>query len=179
MLVMTNAEIARVFERIALILDLQGENPFRIRAYERAATLLENFPKDLRQIHAQGGIPALRELSGIGEDLAAKIEEMLKTEKLGFLEKLEKKVPRGLLQIMEIEGIGPKRTKQLWQKFTITEIEDLKTLARSGKIEKLPGWGEKSVQNLLRGIEQRSRVKGRLPIAAAEVLAERILAGLR
>lgn len=176
---MTNAEIAAVFQRIALILDLQGENPFRIRSYERAALLLENLSTDLRAIYEQGGIKALKELPGIGEDLGEKIEEMLKTGKLMFLTKLEKKVPKGLLEILEIEGLGPKKTKQLYTKFKVKSIAELTKLAHSGKIEKLPGWGEKSVQNILRGIEQRKRMKGRLPLPQAHHLAAEIVTMLK
>lgn len=168
---MTNAEIATVFSRIALILDLQGENLFRIRAYSRAAMMIQNLPKDLRTTYEEEGMKMLQELPGIGEDLAQKIEEMLKTGKLEFLSKLEKKVPSGLLAMMEIEGIGPKRTKQLWKTFKVKTIEDLTALAQSGKITTLPGWGEKSVANLLRGIDQRSRMKGRLPLPQAESIA--------
>ncbi|HLD08294.1 MAG TPA: DNA polymerase/3'-5' exonuclease PolX [Candidatus Peribacterales bacterium] len=176
---MTNAEIAAVFARIALILDLQGENPFRVRAYERAAVMIQNLSMDLRRIYEKEGVKGLQELPGIGKDLSEKIEEMIKTGKLTFLTKLEKKVPIGLLQLMEIEGIGPKRTKQLYEKFKIKDLTDLEKLIASGKIEKLPGWGKKSVENLLRGIDQRSRVKGRLPIGEVWSLAQVIAEALR
>ncbi len=177
---MTNADIAAVFARIALILELKGkENPFRIRAYERAATIIQNLPSDLRKTYEAGGVKALLEIPGIGQDLASKIEEMLKTGKLTFLSEIEKKVPQGLLQILEIEGIGPKRTLQLHEKFKVKSIDDLVALAASGKIEKLPGWGKKSVENLLRGIDQRSRMSGRLPLPQAWELAQGILQALK
>ncbi len=177
---MTNADIAGVFARIALILQLKGkENPFRIRAYERAATIIQNLPSDLRKSYIAGGVKALLEIPGIGQDLASKIEEMLKTGKLTFLREIETKVPQGLLQILEIEGIGPKRTLQLHTKFKVKSIDDLIALASSGRIEKLPGWGKKSVENLLRGIDQRSRMKGRLPLPQAWELAQGILAALK
>jgi DNA polymerase (family 10) len=177
---MTNADIAVVFSRIALILELKGgENPFRIRAYERAATVIQNLPMDLRKTYTEGGLKNLQEIPGIGKDLAMKIEEMLKTGKLKFLQDMESKIPQGLLQIMEIEGVGPKRTKQLYAKFKMKTIDELVALATSGKIEKLPGWGKKSVENLLRGVDQRSRVKGRLPLPQAEALAREILEALK
>ncbi|MEK7137638.1 MAG: helix-hairpin-helix domain-containing protein, partial [Patescibacteria group bacterium] len=177
---MTNAEIAAVFARIELILDLKGgENPFRIRAYERAAIVIQNLPKDLHAVYEEGGIKALEDLPGVGEDLAQKIEEMLKTGSLQFLSNLEKKMPEGLLEIMEIEGLGPKKTKQLYTKFKVQSIKELTKLAKSGKIEKLPGWGKKSVENVLRGIEQRKLVKGRLPLPQAQGLAHEIIEALR
>lgn len=179
MVSMTNAEIAAVFARIALILDLKNENPFRVRAYERAAMMIENMPTDLKKIYESGGLKELIALPNIGKDLAEKIEEMVTTGKLAYLAEIEKKVPRGLLEIMEIEGIGPKKTKQLWEKFKVKSIAELIKLAESGKIAALPGWGEKSVENLLRGIDQRSRVKGRLPIGEVWNLTQNIAEALR
>ena len=176
---MTNAEIAAVFARIALILDLKNENPFRVRAYERAAMMIEKLPTDLRKIYESGGLKELMELPGIGKDLAEKIGEMVTTGKLVYLSQIEKKVPKGLLEIMEIEGVGPKKTKQLWEKFRVKSIPELTKLAASGKIAKLAGWGEKSVENLLRGIDQRSRMKGRLPIGEVRDLAQNIVEKLR
>ncbi|HLC75567.1 MAG TPA: DNA polymerase/3'-5' exonuclease PolX [Candidatus Peribacterales bacterium] len=176
---MTNAEIAAVFARIALILDLKNENPFRVRAYERAAMMVENLPTDLKKMYESGGKKELLSLPGIGKDLAEKIEEMVTTGKLPYLTQIEKKVPKGLLEIMEIEGVGPKKTKQLWEKFKVKSIAELVKLAESGKIAKLPGWGEKSVINLLRGVDQRSRMSGRLPIGEVWSLAQGIVDALR
>ena len=107
------------------------------------------------------------------------MEEMLKTGKLNFLTQLEKKVPKGLLEIMTIEGLGPKKTKQLWEKFHMKSLDELEKLAKSGKIEKLPGWGKKSAENVLRGIAQERHLKGRLPLPQAEVLSWRIADALR
>lgn len=172
---MTNAEIAQVFQRIALLLELKGEeNPFRIRAYERAALVVSNLTTPLRDIYDRGGIRALEELPGIGQDLAQKIEELLKTGKLEYLALLEAKIPAGLFHIMEIEGVGPKKAKFLWKKFGVESIEDLEKLLTGGKLEKVKGWGEKSVENMRRGIAMRARMAGRLPIGIALPLAEEI-----
>jgi len=172
---MTNNEVAEVFERIALILDLKGgENPFRIRAYSRAAAILSNLPHELRDIYEQGGLGALEKLPGIGKDLGLKIEELLKTQKLKALTTLEKGIPKGLLEIMEIEGMGPKKTKFIWMKFKVKSIPELKKLAASGKLSGLKGWGEKSVGNILKGIELQKKMAGRLPIGDAWPLGEEI-----
>ncbi|MBI3336627.1 DNA polymerase/3'-5' exonuclease PolX [Candidatus Peregrinibacteria bacterium] len=177
---MTNAEIAQVFERIAMLLELTGEeNPFRIRAYERAVQVIGNLPKDIREIYDHGGIGSLKELPGVGEDLAQKIEELLKTDKLSYLNKLEKNLPKGLLEIMRIEGIGPKKTKFLWQKFNVRSISQLKRLAESGKLTSLKGWGEKSVANILKGIEFLKTVSGRLPIYEALPFAQELIMSLK
>lgn len=176
---MTNAEIAQVFQRIALLLELQGEeNPFRVRAYGRAVLVVGNLTTPLRDIYERGGIRALQELPGIGEDLAQKIEELLKTGKLEYLARLETKLPAGLFHIMEIEGVGPKKAKFLWKKFGVESIRDLEKLLKEGKLQKVKGWGEKSVENIRRGIQMRARMAGRLPIGIALPLAEEILAAL-
>lgn len=177
---MTNAEIARVFERIGMLLELKGEeNPFRIRAFARAALIVGNLTTSLRELYEKGGIKVLQELPGIGEDLAQKIEELLKTGRLQYLENLEAELPVGLFQIMEIEGLGPKKTKFLWKKFGVEGIRDLEKLLQAGKLQKVKGWGEKSVANVQRGIAMRARMAGRLPIGIALPLAEEILMVLR
>lgn len=177
---MSNSEIADIFERIALILELKGgENPFKIRAYVRAAEMIGNLSKDLRKVYEEGGVKALQEFPGIGFDLSLKIEEMVKTGKLKYLSEVESKVPKGLIQIMEIEGMGPKKTKFIWEKFKVKSIDDLVKLALSGKLEKLKGWGEKSVQNIIRGIEMRKKFSGRLSLPVATAIIEEIVAALR
>ncbi len=178
--VMTNAEIAQAFERIALILDLKGgENPFRIRAYERAAVAIANMGTDLRELYGREGLAGLDKLPGIGKDLALKIQEMIQTGRLAYLEEVQRGLPAGLLDVLEVEGMGPKRTKFVWEKFKVRSIEDLKALAESGKLTALKGWGEKSVQNILRGIAQRGRLSGRLPLTKAEPLVRELLDALR
>lgn len=177
---MTNAQIAQTFEKIALILDLQGkDNPFRIRAYERAAGMIANLGTDLQQLYAEKGIEGLEELPGIGKDLAQKIEEMVTSGKLAYLEEVSKNIPAGLLDVLEVEGMGPKRTKFVWETFKVGSIGELKTLAESGKLSALKGWGEKSVQNILRGIEQRGRMSGRLPLTQAAPLVQELLQALQ
>lgn len=177
---MTNAEIAQVFERIALILDLKGDvNPFRIRAYERGAMIIGDLGKNARDIYEEGGLERLKNLPSIGEDLALKMEELIKTGKLKYLKELEKEIPSGLLDIIEIEGMGPKKTKFVWQKYKVKTIPQLKKLAESGKLEDLKGWGKKSVENILKGIEMRKRVKGRLPLGEATEIAEEIVEDLK
>ncbi len=172
---MSNAEIAAVFARIAMILDLKGdENPFRIRAYQRAATSLEGLRYQLQDVYKAGGVKALKELPGIGEDLALKIEEMVTTGKLSYMKKIEEKIPRGVLAMLDIEGIGPKRAKFLWKDFGVTDLAQLVLLAKSGKLEKVKGWGEKSVENILKGVEQKKMTKGRLPWKDAKKIADGI-----
>jgi len=177
---MTNAEIAATFQRIAQLLEIKGgENPFRVRAYERAATFVENLSSPICTLYEEGGLDALEELPGIGKDLAQKIAEMCDMGKLKDLQKLEKKFPAGLLKIMEVEGIGPKKTKTLWQKFKVKGPNDLKKLAESGKLQELKGWGQKTVDNILKGLELQKKMAGRLPIGDVLPLAEDIVLALK
>jgi DNA polymerase (family X) len=177
---MTNNEIAHIFERIAMILDMLGtENPFRIRAYEKAAQVISGLNRDIKDVYDEGGLTRLEGLPGIGKDLARKIEELVTTEKLQYLNDIEKKIPSGLLKIMEIEGLGPKKTKFLWKEFDVTDIKGLKALAKSGKLEDIKGWGPKSVENILVGLELQKKMAGRLPLGEALPLAQEIVEELK
>lgn len=172
---MTNVEIARVFQRIAGILAIQGANPFRIRAYERAAVTIEGLPEDLTDAYARGGERALREIPGIGEDLSQKITELLRTGRLRFLRELTRKVPAGLLDVMDVEGMGPKRTAYVWRRFGVRTLRDLERLCRSGKLGQQRGWGEQSVRNILQAIDMLRRFGARMPLGKALPLAESLV----
>lgn len=175
----TNIDIAEAFAKIAEILEIQGENKFRIRAYERAAQSVGGLSHDVGEVYREGGLKALNEIPGIGEDLALKIEEMLKTGHVEALKKLSEKVPSGVIEIMSIEGMGPKKTKFVWKKFGVKNVKDLEELAKSGKLDKLKGWGEKSVANMLHSIELSKKFGDRLPLAEAMNIAETIVAILK
>jgi DNA polymerase (family 10) len=175
----TNVDIAEAFGKIAEILEIQGENKFRVRAYERAAQTVGGMAKDVGEIYHEGQFKALKEIPGIGDDLALKIEEMLTTGKLKFLHELAKKVPQGVIDIMAVEGMGPKKTKLVWKKFGVKNVKELEELAKSGKLNKLDGWGEKSVANVLHNIELSKNFVGRLPLAEAMNIAETIVGILK
>ncbi len=180
---MTNAEIAAAFAQVGTLLTLQGENPFKIRAYERAAQMLTAHPRELRDLYADGGEAALRALPGIGEDLTRKIVELLTTQKLAYLTELMAAFPPGLLEILTVEGMGPKKTKLVWEKFGVESIDDLERLAQGDKLKSLKGWGDKSVQNILRGIAGKRQLMeqggGRTPLPKAWEIAEEIVERLR
>jgi len=176
---MTNTQIARAFEKIANILSLKDENPFRIRAYERAAQTILALGEDLEMVYTRLGRDALMEIPGIGEDLSLKIEELVKTGKLKFLADLEKKVPAGLIEITEIQGMGPKKTKFVWEKFKVKSIDDLEKLAKSGKLNGVKGWGDKSVENVLLGIVTKRTHSERVALPTALVVADQIVQELK
>jgi len=176
---MSNSSAAAALQTIAKILTLQEENPFKIRAYERVAQALEGHAEEIESIYARGGVKALREVPGVGEDIALKLEEFITTGKIVYLEKKRAEVPAGLFDVMEIPGMGPKKTAFLWKTFTVTGIEDVEKVVAAGKLDGLKGWGEKSIENLKRGIEVRKSHAGRFLRDIALHEAERVLRVLR
>lgn len=176
---MTNAEIAGIFEEIGNILRLRGdENPFRVRAYDRAANSIGAMSKSLGKVYEEGGIDGLKELPGIGDDLASKIEELLTTGELQYLQKIREDIPPGVFAMLDIEGLGPKRVQQLWKKVGITSIEELKEAIENEKLEGLSGWGKKLEESVIRAIGQHGRMAGRIPLYQAQTLANEIVKAL-
>lgn len=147
---MDSKAIAEIFREIAQILEIKGDNPFRIRAYQRAAQRIEELGDELKAIAVKN---ELTKLSGIGADLASKIKELLSTGSLKYYQKLKKDTPKGLLTMLNIQGLGPKTIKRLYQEFKIDTIEKLEKRAREGKLGQLEGIKEKTQNNILRGIE--------------------------
>ncbi len=163
-----NKKVAQIFYEIAQLLDLLGDNPFRVRAYERAAMRIESLPEDLEEYVLQD---RLEELPGIGKDLAEKIKEIYRTGTLAQYEELKAKLPPGLLEMMNIPGLGPKKVKVIYDKLGISSIDELETAARAGKLRSLPGFGPKTEENILKGIEFLRRSKGRSPLGKVLPLA--------
>ena len=174
---MKRLEIAGIFEEIADHLELKGgENPFRIRAYRRAALNLRGLTADIEDLAREG---SLRTIPGIGEDLEAKIREFLSAGRLAYLEKLRRKIPAGVVTLMNVPGIGPKTAKLLYDRFRVKSVEQLEKLVRAGKLRGLPGMGEKTEGNLLRGIQVVRAGKERMPLGMAVALGQEIVNGLK
>ncbi|HDP36687.1 MAG TPA: DNA polymerase/3'-5' exonuclease PolX [Candidatus Atribacteria bacterium] len=172
---MKNIELSRIFEQIARILKIKGENPFKIRAYEKIALVLENLPIDIETIYRQGG---LSNIPGVGESIAKKIEEFLTTGKLEYYEKLKETIPSGVIELLDISEVGPKTAKLLYEELGVNNIEKLEKAVRQHRIKDLPGMGEKSEDNILRGIELYKRRKERVLLGTALPLAEEIVESL-
>ncbi|MFA6282013.1 MAG: DNA polymerase/3'-5' exonuclease PolX [Candidatus Omnitrophota bacterium] len=173
---MKNQEVSRIFREIAKILELKGENIFRIRAYEHAAQSVDDLEEPIERAAEKG---LLTEIPGIGKDLAEKIKEIIKTDKLKYLEELKKQTPQGLVKMMEIPSLGPKTVKKLYEELKIDTIEKLEKAAQSGKLENLEGIKEKTEENILRGIELVKKGSERKPINFAINVAETFIAGLK
>lgn len=169
---MNNREIADIFEKITEMLQVKGESVHRYLAYQRAAETIRDLPRDLNAIAAEGDLTAL---PAIGKTLAEKIHEMLETGSLEFYERLKAEIPAGVLDIMRINGVGPKKAKLFWDELDITSVEALKTAAEAGKLAELKGMGKKSEQKILDGIAALARQTGRTRLGTALPAAEAIL----
>jgi len=174
-IIVKNKELAQLFNNIADLLEINDENPFRIRAYRRAAFSLESLSQDLDKLVAEDRIT---EIAGIGKDLADKIKEYYRSAGIKYYQEIVKKVPEDLLVMMKIPGVGPKTVKMLYQKLKIKSIEKLEKMAREGKLRGLPGLKEKTEENIVKGIEFLKKGSERMPLGAALPLAERIMSEL-
>jgi len=157
---MKNQEIAKIFYEIADFLEMEGIQ-FKPYAYQKAAITLENLERDVEKIYKEGGKKSLLEIPGIGESIAEKIEEYLKTGKIKYWQNLRKKTPLNIEELVQVEGLGPKKIKVLYQKLGIRNLKDLEKAAKSHKIAPLFGFGEKTEKNILEGITFLKRSKGR------------------
>ena len=172
---MKNLELSQIFEQIAKILKIKEENPFKIRAYEKITLVLENLPIDIETIYQQGG---LNNIPGLGTGIAKKIEEFLTTGQLEYYEKLKTTIPAGVVELLDISEVGPKTAKLLYEQLEIDNIDKLEKAVREHQIKDLPGMGEKSETNILRGIELYKRRKERFLLGRALPLAEEMVESL-
>ncbi|MFH0712421.1 MAG: DNA polymerase/3'-5' exonuclease PolX [Candidatus Jorgensenbacteria bacterium] len=156
----SNIEVAKVLREIGEYLEMQGV-AFKPRAYEKAADGVVGLEKQVSEIYEDGGLKALGEIPGVGLSIAEKIEELLKTGRLRYYNELKKKTPVDLSALTEIEGLGPKNIKKLYEKLKIKNLRDLEKAAQSGKIRRLEGFGEKSEERILKGIEFLKKSGGR------------------
>jgi len=171
-----NRDIAEIFANIADILEIQEENPFRIRAYRKAAETILGLSEDVKEIREKG---KLEEIPGVGKDLAEKITEYLKTGKLKFYEKLKKGTPGAALELLSIPGIGPKTAKLLAVNLKVKSMADLEEKLLAGKFKDVPGVKEKTISNIIRGIGFVKKGKGRSPLGAVYPVAEEIIEALK
>ena len=173
---MRNSEIAERFQEMASLLEIKGDNPFKVRAYQKAAQNIESLTEELSEIEKRGD---LERIPGIGKDLAQKISEMIHSERLGALEDLKKEVPDALLELVAIPGLGPKKAKLLYDKTGIKAMAELEEAARENRLRDLPGFGQKTEQNILAGIELIRRGRERMLLGRALALAQSMIGRLR
>lgn len=172
-----NADIAAIFEEIADRLEIQGANPFRIRAYRNAARTLGELPQEARALLEQG--EDLTRLPGIGDDLAAKVQEIVTTGHCSLLDRLRKELPPAVTELLQIPGLGPKRVKTLYHDLEVQTVEQLYRAARDGRIRALPGFGEKTELNILQAVEAHASQTRRFKLAVAAQYADALTAFLQ
>lgn len=168
---MENAEIARVFYEIADLLEIKGENPFRIRSYRNAGMTIENLAEAVEGLSEE----RLEELPGIGKSIHEKINELLTTGRCQFHQELLKEFPPTLLDLLRVSGVGPKKVQLLYKELGIKTIDDLEKAARAGKLKDLPGMGEKTEEKILKSIEDFKRSRGRFRLSTALSYAEHMV----
>jgi DNA polymerase (family 10) len=174
---MQNLEIASALSEVADLLEIQGANPFRIRAYRNAARTVNDLTRSLSEM--MDSEEDLTELPGIGNDMAGHIRELLTTGKLGTLEALGREIPRTLVHLIRLDGLGPKKAKRLWEELGITSVDDLETAVADGLVEGLAGFGRKSADRIARSVRDFRASQGRFLLSEADVLVRPLVDFLR
>lgn len=170
---MENSEVAEVFERIAQLLEIKGEQTHRILAYQRAAESIRSLGQNLELIWRD---EKLEEIAGIGKAIAEKIGEILTTGKISYYERLVNEIPESLLELLKVPTVGPKKAARFWKELEITTLEELETAARQGKLQQLSGMGAKSEGRIIDGIEAlRRRQSDRILLGDAWSMARVLL----
>jgi DNA polymerase (family 10) len=173
---MDKDQIAEILNEIGVLLELKGENPFKTRAYANAARALESLNEPLDKIIAEDRLGAIK---GIGEALQKKITELAATGRLAYYEDLKAKTPPGLLDLLQIPGVGPKKVKALHDKLGIESVDELEAACKAGKVAGLDGFGEKTQAKIIEGIHFRRTYAARHHLDDALAAAEPLLAALR
>jgi len=173
---MNNRQLAETFIMIANLSEIKGENMYKTLAYRRAAENLMGLGREASEYWKEG---KLKDIPGVGQAIAEKIDELLSTGKLEFLERLKKEVPPSLAEMLPVPGLGPKKIALIWKTLDITTLAQLEEAARAGKLRDLPGMGTKSEQQIIAGIESLGRRSGRIPLGRAYPLAQTLIRELK
>ncbi|HEX9486826.1 MAG TPA: DNA polymerase/3'-5' exonuclease PolX [Gemmatimonadales bacterium] len=175
---MQNPDIARLFDEVADLLEIQDANPFRVRAYRNAARTIRDFPEPIAD-RVRAGTKDLTDIAGIGDDLAEKITAIVTTGELPLRKELASKLPAGLLDLLRIPGLGPKRVNLLYKKLKVKSAADLAAALDKGKVQKLKGFGPKMEEKMRAGIGQAQVGERRLLLNEAEAQATALVAYLQ
>ena len=175
---MENSEIADILEEISRILEFKGENTFRIRAYQRAAQAIESTPERIEDLWRQDK-SAIKDIPDIGESMAEKIGALLSNGKIEQYEKLKREVPSGLIDMMSLEGLGPKKLKKICDKLDIRTLNQLKAACQKGKLRDIPGLGQKTEENILDAMGEFETYKDRFKLSDADSIANSIVKFLK
>jgi len=173
---MKNKELADLFGKMADILEFKGENPFKIGAYRKASRVIGDLTQDVRELAESG---KLRQIPGIGESIAQKIEEYLQTGRVSKYDEIKKGVSDELVSLMDIPGVGPKTVALLYKEKGIESLSQLEKVLEEGSLSELFGMGEKKIENIKRGIQLLKQSKGRMNLGTAFPIARRVVEALR
>jgi len=168
-----NLEIAAALTELADLLEIRGSNPFRIRAYRNVVRTVEGLTRPLAAMVAEG--EDLTELQGVGKDMASHIRELVETGRLSRLEELWEEVPRSLVDLIRLEGVGPKKAKKIWEELDVTTVDELEAAIEAGRVEVLDGFGVKSTQKILQSIQDFRSLQGRFLLSEADALVTPLL----
>lgn len=161
-----NSDVADIFNEVADLLEIEGGNPFRVRAYRDAARTVGGHSRRVTEMVQEG--EDLSELPGVGKDLAAKIQEIVETGTLSQVEELEERVDPGLRELLGLPGLGPERVRELHERLGVNNLDELEEATREGKVSDIPGFGEKTEQSILEAIEEGSAREKRVKLSVAE-----------
>ena len=153
---MTNEEIAHRFNQMASLMEVRGEDPFRLRSYRMAAEAIETWPTPMAEIAREQGLPGLLDIPGVGKALAGKIVELVETGTFDAWERLTTETPATVLDLLNLPGVGPKTAAMLHQKFKIASLDDLKKFAESGGLETVDGIGPKTTERIRASLNRKS-----------------------
>ena len=174
---MENIEIASVLDELGDLLEIRGSNPFRIRAYRNAVRTVRGLTHSLESMLEEG--EDLTELPAIGKDMSAHIAELIETGSLSRLEELAEEIPRSLVDLVKLDGVGPKKAKKLWESLDVKTVDELEEALNAGKVQELEGFGATSVQKILRAIEDFRSYSGRFLLSQVDDLIGPLLEHLR
>ncbi|MBI3015404.1 MAG: PHP domain-containing protein, partial [Candidatus Tectomicrobia bacterium] len=173
---MNNKQVAQILEDIALLLEIQGENPFKTRAYSNGARLISGLDRDVAELVASGEIRALK---GIGPALSEKITELVTTGRLDYYERLKAAVPVGLLELLQVPQLGPKKIKAVHEQLGVTSLGELEYACLENRLIDLPGFGKKTQETILKGIAQLKKNRGQFLLGDVLTSAEELVEKLR
>ncbi|MEZ4634289.1 MAG: helix-hairpin-helix domain-containing protein [Caldilineaceae bacterium] len=174
---LNNQKVADIFSRIGDLLQILGDNRFKIIAYQNAARTIETLSQDIHAVYEEG---KLRDLPDVGQAIADKISELFETGTIAYYDELAEQVPPGVVDILAVPDVGPKTAARLWKELDIVSVDQLKAAATEGRIRALKGFGAKSEEKILKGIELLSkRQEGRMPIGQARPLALELIADIK
>jgi DNA polymerase (family 10) len=173
---MNREDATAIFERIATLLEMQGENPFKVRAYRTGAEVVESFSGDIMKLAAENQLAGIK---GLGEALRDKLHEMATTGRLEFYEKLKAEFPETIFELFDVQGLGPKKIAALHAELGVSSIADLRRACESGEAAKLSGFGAKTVEKILESIAFREQHASEFKLDQVHALVQQILEALR